>query len=224
MGYQPLIGAGASAFVSAGGTILSVAIGNSGSGYRVGVQTVQVGYAVSTVGITTVVNIGTATVENGHIVAITTSYIGANLNPDSPPEIVIDRPLPYAGIPLVYAPGTVGTGTGGRADIVVGQGSSVIGFDIVSQGFGYREGEVLTVSVGGTTGILTTGQSDFNQFQLTISDVYRDTFNGFTIGELDTFDALDDQFDGVQKKFNLEIAGQQFAIEVPSGSLINRYY
>jgi len=221
MGYQPLIGAGASAFVSIAGTITSIAIGNSGSGYRVGVQTVNVGYAVSTVGVTTVVNIGTATVQNGHIVAITTSFIGANLNPDSPPEIVIDRPLPYASIPLVYAPGISGVGTGARADIVVGQGSSVIGFDIVSQGFGYREGEVLTVSVGGTTGILTTGQADFNQFQLSVSDVYRDTFNGFTIGELDTFDALDDQFDGVQKKFNLEIAGQQFAIQVTEGSLIN---
>ena len=221
LGMQPLIGAGASVFVSIAGTINSIAIGNSGSGYRVGVQTVNVGYAVSTVGVTTIVNIGTATVQNGHVVAITTSYFGANLNPDSPPEIVIDKPLPYAGIPLVYSEGISGVGTGARADIVVGQGSSIVAFDIVSAGFGYREGEVLRVSLGGTTGILTTGQSDYSEFQLTVTDVYRDTFNGFTVGELDVFDQLDDQFDGLQKRFNLEIAGQQFAIEVAEGSQIN---
>jgi len=221
LGYQPLIGAGASVFVSIAGTINSVAIGNSGSGYRVGVQTVNVGYAVSTVGVATVVNIGTATVENGHVVAITTSYIGANLNPNSPPVIVIDEPIPYAGIPLVYSDGTSGVGTGARADIVVGQGSSVISFNIVSTGFGYREGEILRASIGGTTGIQTDPGIPFNEFQLTVTDVYRDNFNGFTVGELDVFDQLDDQFDGVQKKFNLTIAGKPFAIEVADGSQIN---
>jgi len=221
LGYQPLIGAGASVFVSIAGTINSVAIGNSGSGYRVGVQTVNVGYAVSTVGITTVVHIGTATVENGHVVAITTSYIGANLDPEHPPVIVIDKPLPYAGIPLVYSSGISGVGTGARADIVVGQGSSVIAFDIVSAGFGYREGEVLRASIGGTMGIPLEPSIPYNEFQLSVTDVYRDQFNGFTVGELDVFDSLGPQFNGIDKQFNLTIAGQQFAIEVADGSNIN---
>lgn len=218
LGYQPLIGAGASVFVSTAGTITSIAIGNSGSGYRVGVQTVNVGYAVSTIGITSVVNIGTATVQNGHIVSITPSYFGANLNPDSPPVVVIDEPLPYAGIPLVYSDGISGVGTGARADIVVGQGSSVVAFNIISAGFGYREGEVLRASIGGTTGIQTAPSIPYSEFQLTVTDVYRDKFNGFTVGELDVFDQLDEQFDGLQKQFNLTIAGQQFAIEVAEGS------
>ena len=38
-GYQPLVAAGGTAIVSAAGTITSVSIGNSGSGYRVGLQT-----------------------------------------------------------------------------------------------------------------------------------------------------------------------------------------
>jgi len=221
LGYQPLIGAGGSAFVTAVGTISSIAIGNSGSGYRVGVQTVNVGYAVSTVGISTVVNIGTATVQNGHVVAITTSYFGANLDQDNPPVIVIDRPLPYAGIPLVYSSGTSGVGTGARADIVVGQGSSVVAFDVISAGFGYREGEVLRASIGGTMGIPLDPNITYDEFQLSVNGVYRDTFNGFTVGELDVFDSLDDQFNGDDKQFNLTIADQQFAIEVADGSDID---
>ena len=43
--------------------------------------------------------------------------------------------------------------------------------------------------------------SSFDQFILTVTETYRDTFNGFTIGELDVFDKLDDQFDGVERRF-----------------------
>jgi len=221
LGYQPLISAGASCFVSGGGTITSVEIGNPGSGYRVGVQTVNVGYAVSSTGITTVVNIGTATVQNGQVVAITTSYFGANLDQNNPPLIVIDAPLPYSNIPLVYADGQTGMGTGARVDITVGQGSSVVNFDIVSGGFGYGDGEVLRLSIGGTTGIQTDTSYTYDEFQLTVSTTYRDTFNGFTVGELDVFDKLDTLFDGLEKRFPLTIAGSGFAIETADGSDIN---
>ena len=46
-GYQPLIGAGGTAVISGFGTVLSVSIGNSGSGYRSGIQTVNVGVGTS---------------------------------------------------------------------------------------------------------------------------------------------------------------------------------
>jgi len=221
LGFQPLISAGASCFVSAGGTITSISIGNSGSGYRTGVGTINVGYAVSSTGITTVVNIGTATVQNGHVVAITTNYFGANLDQNYPPVIVIDAPLPYSSIPLVYNEGTTGIGTGAKVDVKVGQGSSIIEFEIVSGGFGYGVSEELRLSIGGTTGIQTEGSGSFDQFVLTVTDVYRDTFNGFTVGELDVFDKLDDQFDGVNRSFPLSIAGNLFAIETAEGSNIN---
>ena len=220
-GFQPLISAGASCFVSGGGTITSIEIGNPGSGYRVGVQTVQVGIITTNVGFSTLINIGTATVENGEIVAITTSFFGSNLDQNNPPLVVIDAPLPYSNIPLVYADGTTGLGTGAKVDVKVGQGSSVIEFEIVSGGFGYGESEELRLSIGGTTGIQTTSSASFDQFILTVTETYRDTFNGFTIGELDVFDKLDDQFDGVEKRFPLAIAGNLFAIETAVGSDIN---
>ena len=47
LGYQPLVAAGGTAVVSAAGTISSISIGNTGSGYRSGVQTVSVGVATN---------------------------------------------------------------------------------------------------------------------------------------------------------------------------------
>ena len=221
LGYQPLISAGGSVTVSVAGTILSFTQGNTGSGYRTGIQTnLQVGYAVSTVGLTTVVGFATATFVNGSVTSIEQYSDGSNLNPQSPPLIVFDKPIPYSSIPLVYADGQSGVGTGAQADIVVGQGSSVIAFNIVRGGFGYQEGEIVRPAIGGTTGILTGATYDGNDFELTITGVYRDTFNGFTVGELDVFDSIASQFDGQERVFNLQIAGQNFAIEVADGSPI----
>ena len=105
-----------------------------------------------------------------------------------------------------------------KVDVLVGQGSSVINFEIVSGGFGYKESEELRLSIGGTTGIQTT--SSYDPFILTVSDVYRDTFNGFTIGEIDVFDQIDDQFDGVETRFQLKIDDREaLAIEMPMGPI-----
>ena len=222
-GYQPLVAAGASVFVSSAGTITSIAIGNSGSGYRSGIQThVSVGILTSSEFNQPIIGIGTANILAGIVTSIDLYNFGSNLDQFNPPVVVIDPPLPYSYLPLVYS-GTAleGIGTGARVDVTVGQGSSVINFDLVQGGFAYGIGEVLTVSVGGTLGIPTTSDFNTNEFQLTVEQVYRDTFNGFTIGELDVFDRLDPLFDGERTKFNLAIAGEAYGIETPKGSLID---
>ena len=66
-----------------------------------------------------------------------------------------DDPLPYSNLPTFYSTTSIGD-TGGRAakvNVVVGNGSSVIDFDIINVGYGYDINNVLTVSVGGTDGI-----------------------------------------------------------------------
>ena len=66
-----------------------------------------------------------------------------------------DDPLPYSNLPTSYSTTSIGD-TGGRSakvNVVVGQGSSVIDFDITNVGYGYEINNVLTVSVGGTDGI-----------------------------------------------------------------------
>ena len=76
-GFQPLIGAGATALVSAAGTITTISIGNTGSGYRSGLQTVSVGIQTASYGPANITAVGVATVVDGHVVgvAITNSQV-----------------------------------------------------------------------------------------------------------------------------------------------------
>ena len=51
-----------------------------------------------------------------------------------PLKVIIDDPLPYSQIDFTYSSDSVtGVGTGGKVDIVVGQGSSVISFKLLIQ-------------------------------------------------------------------------------------------
>ena len=70
LGYQPLVAAGGTAVVSGLGTIQSISIGNSGSGYRSGIQTVNVGVGLSATGTPSIEFIGTAVVSNGNVVSV----------------------------------------------------------------------------------------------------------------------------------------------------------
>ena len=63
--YQPLVSAGGTAIISGFGTVSSISIGNSGSGYRSGIQTVNVSVANSTTGTYSKVAIGTAILTDG---------------------------------------------------------------------------------------------------------------------------------------------------------------
>ena len=76
-GIQPLVGAGATALMSSSGTVDTISIGNSGSGYRSGLQTVSVGIQTRSLVGTNINPIGIATVSDGHIigVAITSTKI-----------------------------------------------------------------------------------------------------------------------------------------------------
>jgi len=155
-GYQPLVSAGGTAIVSAGGTIESIVVTNVGSGYRSGIQTVYVGVQTSstnTTGITTC--IGLATINNGRVDSVSIINPGSGYTHSNPPQIVFDAPLSYSNIDLEYASTSIGktTGQNAKVDIVVGQGSSVIDFEFTNVGHGYEINNILTVSVGGTTGI-----------------------------------------------------------------------
>jgi hypothetical protein len=219
-GYQPLVSAGGTAIVSIAGTISSISIGNSGSGYRSGVQIVKVGVGTSSTGIPNIEFIGTAVVSGGHIVSISITNPGTGYTSTNPPYVVFDDPLSYSNIPLIYSSGSSGVGTQAKIDIVVGQGSSVIDFEIANTGYGYGEGEILTIPVGGTAGIPTTGIS-FNEFQISIQRISKDKFSGWSIGELQVLDSLDDKFDNETLSFPLTLADDLVTILSSKGSNIN---
>jgi hypothetical protein len=219
-GYQPLVSAGGTAIVSIAGTISSISIGNSGSGYRKGVQVVNVGVYTSTTGIPNIQFIGTATVSNGHIIGVNITNPGSGYTRTKPPQVIFDDPLSYSNIPLVYNSTSSGVGTGAKINIVVGQGSSVIDFEITNSGYGYKEDEILTVPIGGITGIPTTG-SKFNKFEISIQKTTSDKFTGWSIGELQVLDKIDDKFNGTKTRFPLTLIGIPFSIISSKGSYID---
>ena len=221
-GYQPLVSAGGTAIVSISGTIQSISIGNSGSGYRQ-IQTVNVGVATSTTGTPSIHFVGTATVSNGNIVSIAVTNPGTGYTTTNPPYVIFDAPLSYSNIPLIYSNNSVlGVGTSAFINVIVGQGSSIIDFEIQSTGYGYGQGEILTLPIGGISGIPTT--SDYIPFELTVDKTVNDKFSGWSIGDLDILDDISTLFNGRRRTFSLRLAGEVVNILSAPGSYINVDY
>lgn len=294
-GYQPLVSAGGTALVSAAGTIQSISIGNSGSGYRNGVQTVRVGVQTESSETPSIQFIGTATVTNGRVVSVaitnpgigytnfTTNYtsytdsivsIGSTIIPFNvtsgvsttnrisvgtaitnaiitgigstavmigtaftanslisvattvsiktynPPKVIFDDPLPYSNIPLISS----GSGVEGQVNIVVGQGSSVISFEIINSGYGYKVGEALNIPVGGSVGIPTDTSKPYIPFKLNVSEVFNDKFSSWVVGDLQPLDSFDDFFNGSRRNFQLRISNNPVSIQKRKGSDLDLSY
>ena len=121
----------------------------------------------------------------------------------------------------MYSSSSSGLGTDATIDIVVGQGSSVIDFELVNTGYGYGNNEVLTVSVGGTTGIPTTSSfTTANEFQIEIEKVISDEFTGWSLGVLETLDDVRPYIDGSRLDFPLLRSGVPVSIMKTKGSKI----
>jgi hypothetical protein len=227
-GYQPLISAGGTAIVSTAGTIASISIGNSGSGYRSGIQTatgiepvvVRVAVATSSTGTPNIEFIGTAAVNNGNIVSIAITNPGVGYTSTNPPYVIIDDPLSYSNIPLVYSSSSSGIGTQSTIDIVVGQGSSVIDFTINNVGYGYTVGDVLTIPIGGIAGIPTTSSPSFKEFEVRVDRIFNDKFTGWSVGEIQIFDNIEYLFDDQRLIFPLYYQGQIVSVLTEKGSNI----
>ena len=214
-GYQPLVAAGGTAIISGLGTVSSVSIGNSGSGYRTGLGTVyNVGVQTYFGVVPVLTNIGTALVTDGHVTSINITNPGTGFTNTNAPVVIIDEPLSYTNIPLEYSStSVVGSGRSATIDIVVGQGSSVIDFEIKHFGYGYGNNEILTIPIGGPTGIPTDPSLTFNEFKISIEQTYEDQFNGYSVGEFQVLDRFDDQFDGLTRVFSLTSGGNPISIK-----------
>ena len=220
-GYQPLVAAGGTAVISTGGTVASVSIGYSGSGYRSGIgQTVNVGVGTTSLTTPNTQWVGTATIgSNGTLTGVAITISKGGYSQTDPPFVVIDSPLSYTNIPLEYSSdGVSGVGTNATVDIVVGQGSSIIDFSMNCTGSGYREDEILTIPYGGTTGIPTDTSTYYNEFQLTVTEQFSDKFSGWSVGELENLDDWDSLFDGSTVSFGLRRSGDLVSIRTTKGS------
>ena len=195
-GYQPLVGASATVTVSAAGTISSITLTGSGSGYRI--PPVLSLNASQGIGASFSSSIG----AGGTITALAVVNAGSGYTSDPLPNVLIDLPSGYSDLPITYVTGTTGDGEGARVSVVVGSGTSIVGFELEEPGFGYKVGDVLSV-VGITTrpGI----GASFSEFRISVEEIFTDKFSGFYPGQFIQFDDISQYFNGVKKKFSLTV-------------------
>ena len=227
-GYQPLISAGGTSIVSSAGTIQSISIGNSGSGYRSGIQTVvNVGVKTEDLEYANVHYVGTASISNGHVVGVSITNPGIGYTSSNPPIVVFDAPLSYTNLPLVYSTssGSSGLGTESKIDIIVGNGSSVIEYEIKNFGYNYNVGDVLTISIGGATGIPTDTSKSFEEFKVFVEQIKNDNFSGWFVGKLQPIDDITNSFNGEKRSFPLTVSDDDtFILYKQKGSKIDLNY
>ena len=179
--------------MSAAGTVESVSIGNSGSGYILGLQT---NILVRARGSSGIVTIGKANVSAGLVTSVTiTNGGGSGFSSATPPTLEFEKPLNYENMRLVGS----STGIGASVSVRVGAASSIISFEITNFGYNYRIGDVLTIEEGGRAGILTDANKVVQDFELTVLDTFNDSFAGFTFGELEKLISFERLFDGDRK-------------------------
>ena len=128
---------------------------------------------------------------------------------------------PYSNIPLIYSQQSLGSGgVQAKVDVIVGQGSSVIAFTLTNSGYGYGVNHVLTLPIGGSTGIPTTSVANFREFQLSVQEVETDRFSGWSIGEIEVLDDFSNLFNGIRKAFPITRSGVSVSIQSKYGSLV----
>ena len=221
-GYQPLIGAGATATVSSG-SITAISIGNTGSGYREWYQSEVLVRAYNPVTGTSS-TVGVATVFDGHVTGVRLDTPGSGYSSTNLPVISIDSPAGYSNIPMVYSqdyPNNSGVGTGLVVDVIVGQGSTVIDFNVVNYGFGYRQGDILTIPRSGIGSIPLDSGIGHIEFTLTVQKTYKDEFSGWSLGNFQRFDDISNLFNGYRTEFPLLLNGVRTSIRTKTGSLLD---
>lgn len=218
-GYQSLVAAGGTAIISGFGTISQISIGNSGSGYRSGIQTTVNVYSQTS---TAIEIVGIASITNGSVTSISITNPGTSYTNTNPPLIRFDAPLGYSNIPLIYSNDSEqGIGTGAKVDLVVSRDSSIFNFEVTNNGYNYREGEILTVDISEFVGIQTDQSKPFNEFQITVTGIQNDEFSGWAIGDVQQLDSFDDLFNGIRRVFPLKFEGDRVSIIAKNGSNID---
>jgi len=136
----------------------------------------------------------------------------------NPPVVVFDEPLSYSDIPLTYLNGS-GIGTEAKVDIVVGQGSSVIDFQIKNFGYNYTINDILTLPITGNIGIPTT--PEYTPFTINVTQIFNDSFSGWTVGSLRLLDDISYLISNRRRTFPLMYQGNRFSIVAKRGSNID---
>jgi hypothetical protein len=234
LGFAPLVGASVTAVVGAGGSIVSVGLGTTdrlGSGYN-GVYGIGVSIRDSTGA-----NIVPATVQSTTGIGGTLSFtiIDGGSGYVSP-EVFVSEPsydrLPVIGVSRLSVGLTTETGFNLLIDLEVGEVPNEVGigstlfqvsrFKISRPGYGFEIGDVFK-----PVGLITDKNlsSPLADFELTVVDVYRDSFALWQFGQLDYIDNIKQLQNGFRSVFPLRYNAELLSFEKdsndPDSSLID---
>jgi hypothetical protein len=217
LGYAPLVGASVTAIVS-GGSITGIGIGTTGtwgSGYRspVSVSVVESGHSGTNAIITASVGMGgtlSFTITNSG-----TGYINPTIN-ISPPSY---SNLNITGVSRLGIGTTTECGIGLLLNVDVGASSTtgigstlfeVSEFKIMRSGYGFKKGDVIT-----PVGLVTAyGLSEpISKFELTILDIFTDSFSAIQFGELDYIDSIKKYQNDTRTRFPLYYNSELLSFE-----------
>ena len=113
-----------------------------------------------------------------------------------------------------------GIGTGAKVNVKVGMDSNIIDVDVVNRGFAFKPGDILSIPTGGNIGIPTISSS-FNSVKVVVDEIYNQKFSGWTFGQLQIFDSIEQLFNGTRKLFPLKVDNELKSIRTRVGSLID---
>ena len=220
-GFAPLVGAAVTAVVGAGGSIVSVGLGTLdvfGSGYRS-----PVSIAITDSSHTGTAASITAVVGAGGTLSFVVNSGGTGYNTST---VKINVPQPsYENLSVVgtYRAGIGSTTVTGSnllltldvgAISTTGIGSTlfeVSSFKIARPGYGFRIGDKFK-----PVGLVTARglSAPLQDFELTVLDVFTDSFSFWQFGELDYIDSIKNLQNGVRKRFPLYYNGQLLSFEI----------
>ena len=158
----------------------------------------------------------TATVgAAGTITGFTVVSGGTGYSQAAPPLVFTDEPAPYKNLTLVGGSAGIHSAT---MDVVVGTGGSIISFNMVNRGLGYKEGDVLKLEGLPFNPAVGVSTADFT---VTVKNKYQDKFSGWAFGELLELDDFSNQFNGAKTQFLLtrtEINKEFYSIVAKKGT------
>ena len=217
-GFAPLVGASVTAVLDGSGGIVSVGIGSTdiyGSGYygNVSIGITDPNHTGSEASISAVVGAG------GTLSFLVTSPGSGYVNP----YIRIPEPsyenLSVIGISREGIGSTTETGRNLLVTLDVGAISTtgigstlfeVTSFKISRPGYGFKKGDRFK-----PVGLVTARglSSPLEDFELTVLDVFNDSFSSWQFGELDFIDSIKNLQNGSRKRFPLYYNGQLLSFE-----------
>ncbi len=181
------------------------------------------------------VNVGITNTGTGGALKFTINNAGTGY---TEPQIQVSAPsyqnLPITGVSRRGIGSTTDTGTGatltievGAANTTVGLGSTsfeVTNFILDNNGFNFKVGDVFKPVGLVTDRFLNTSQL-INDFELTVTEVFRDQYSSWNFGDFDFIDSIKELQDGQRKRFPLIYNASLLSFEVnednPDSSLID---